>query len=171
RYVGSGGGDMVHQTSSGEPITGRDVIALLATLGVDLGILAMAVLNPPAFAAGPVNVDALARAHERLHLANAAVVQDLTKAIETAIKRAPGEDADFEWVRRHFIHHNGASYFVIPNLYNVGDDKKEELRALAMNQLAGIFSDLKLVRALTPRELKRFGKEENRPSYSDLTQY
>src|SRR5262249_45526602 len=34
-----------------------------------------------------------------------------------------------------------------------------------------VFSDLKLVRALTPRELKSFGKEENRPSYSDLTQY
>jgi hypothetical protein len=168
RYVGSGGRDFVQQTANGEQITGRDVIALLATLGIDLGILAMALL---ARSPARPREDALFGAEARIYHANPRVVEDLKTAIQTATRRAPGEDADFEWVRRHFIHHNGASYFVIPNLYNVGDDKKEELRALAMNQLAGIFSDLKLIRALTPRELKRFGKEENRPSYSDLSQY
>jgi len=171
RYVGSGGKATVNQTTkNGEPITGRDVIALLATIGIDLGIFAMGLLARSQYVP-TLRQDALYRADARLHQANPRIVEDLTKAIETATKRAPGEDANFEWVRQHFIHHNGASYFVIPNLYNVGDDKKEELRALAMNQLAGIFSDLKLVRALTPRELKRFGKEESRPSYSDLTQY
>jgi predicted Ser/Thr protein kinase len=34
------------------------------------------------------------------------------------------------------------------------DSRKEELRALAMNQLAGVFDDLKLVRALTKKELE-----------------
>ena len=174
RYVGSGGRDTVHQTASGDPITGRDVIALLATLGVDLGIFAMALLNPPAYSTRRLQRDALADAHNRLHLPNDEIVRHLTEAIQTAVARAPGEDADFEWVRKHFIHHNGASYFVIPNLYSVEQDDKnkdEELRALAMNQLAGVLDDLKLVRALSPSELKRFGKEERRDSFSDLTPF
>jgi len=174
RYVGSGGRDAEHQTASGEPITGRDVIALLATLGVDLGILAMALLNPPRYQPSPPQRDALAAAHSRLHLPNDEIVRHLTDAIQTAVNRAPGDDTDFEWVRKHFIHHDGASYFVIPNLYSVEQDDKnkdEELRALAMNQLAGVLDDLKLVRALSPRELRKFGKEEERDSYSDLTPF
>ena len=174
RYVGSGGRDAEHQTASGEPITGRDVIALLATLGVDLGILAMALLNPPRYQPSTPQRDALAAAHSRLHLPNDEIVRHLTDAIQTAVNRAPGDDTDFEWVRKHFIHHDGASYFVIPNLYSVEQDDKnkdEELRALAMNQLAGVLDDLKLVRALTPRELRKFGKEEERDSYSDLTPF
>jgi hypothetical protein len=169
RYVASGGKDSFHRTASGVPITGRDVIALLATLGVDLGILAMALLNPPP--TGPVRRDALAANEARLRLPTATVVEHLTRAIHTAIARAPGEDANFEWVRRHFIHHNGTSYFVIPNLYHSGQDKIEELRALAMNQLTGVFADLALVRALTPSELMRLGKEEQRDSYSSLTPF
>lgn len=169
RYVASGGKESFHRTSSGLPITGRDVIALLATLGVDLGIFAMALLNPPRDA--PVRRDALAANEARLRLPTAAVVGHLRRAIQTAIARSPGDDANFEWVRRHFIHHNGTSYFVIPNLYHSGQDKIEELRALAMNQLAGVFADLHLVRALTPSELKRLGKEEQRDSYSSLTPF
>jgi hypothetical protein len=174
RYVGSGGKDTLHQTANGEPITGRDVIALLATLGVDLGIFAMALLNPPKYRPSELPQDALAAAHNRLHLPNDEIVRHLTEAIQTAVDRAPGEHADFEWVRKHFIHHNGASYFVIPNLYSVEQEdknKEEELRALAMNQLAGVLDDLKLVRALSPSELQRFGKEERRDSYSDLTPF
>jgi hypothetical protein len=129
----------------------------------------MALLNPPA--TGPVRRDALAANEARLHLPTAAVVDHLTGAIQTAIARAPGDDANFEWVRRHFIHHNGSSYFVIPNLYHIGHDKKEELRALAMNQLTGVFADLKLVRPLTVSEYKRLGKEEERESYSSLAPF
>jgi hypothetical protein len=169
QFVASGGKETFHRTATGEPITGRDVIALLATLGIDLGIFAMAALNPPA--SGPVRRDALAANEARLRLPTAAVVEHLSRAIETAIARAPGDDANFEWVRRHFIHHNGSSYFVIPNLYHCGQDKAEELRALAMNQLAGVFADLNLVRALTRSELKRLGKEEERDSYSSLTPF
>jgi hypothetical protein len=168
RYVASGGKEDLHRTASGEPITGRDVIALLATIGVDLGILAMALLNPPATA--PIRRDALAANDALLNMPSAAVVEHLTRAIQTAIARA-GEDADFEWVRRHFIHHDGASYFVIPNLYHAGSDKKEELAALAMNQLAGVFADLKLVRALKPSEYKWLGREEQRNSYSNLAPF
>ncbi|MBO0755203.1 MAG: hypothetical protein J2P54_05050 [Bradyrhizobiaceae bacterium] len=173
-FIRSGGSDTVHQTASGEPITGRDVIALLATVGVDFGILAMTLLNPPGYNPGRLPRDALARAHQRLHLPNAEVAQHLTEAIQTAVARAPGDDADFEWIRKHFIHHNGASYFVIPNLYSVEQNdknKEEELRALAMNQLAGVLDDLKVVRALTPRELRRLGREELRDSFSDLTPF
>ena len=168
RYVASGGKEDFHRTASGEPITGRDVIALLATIGVDLGILAMALLNPPATA--PIRRDGLAANDALLNRPSPQVIEHLTQAIQTAIARA-GDDADFEWVRRHFIHHNGASYFVIPNLYHAGSDKKEELAALAINQLAGVFADMKLVRALKPSEYKWLGKEERRNSYSNLAPF
>src|SRR5262249_61549353 len=60
----------------------------------------------------------------------------------------------------------------IPNLYSVDQaDKDEELRALAMNQLAGVLDDLKLVRGLSTFELRRFGREEMRDSYTDLTPF
>ena len=76
---------------------------------------------------------------------------------------------DLDWVRRHFLHHGACSYFVIPNLYGVDhEDEQEKLRALAINQLAGVLADLHLVRPLTPSELKGFGKEETRRSVSDL---
>jgi hypothetical protein len=167
-YVISGGGDTGKRTASGEPVTGRDMIALLATIGVDLGLLALVALNPPAV--GPVRRDALAATQARLHLPMPSVIQHLTSAIETAIARAP--NADLEWVRRHLIHHGGASYFVIPNLYSVDKtDQDEERRALAMNQLAGVLDDLELVRALSKHELRRFGRDEMRDSYTDLTPF
>lgn len=167
-YIFSGGVQPANWTAGGEPITGRDLIALLATLGIDLGLFALTVLNPPA--AGPIRRDGLSASQARLHLPTVSVVKHLTSAIETAIARAPG--ADLEWVRRHFIHHDGSSYFTIPNLYSVDQENKdEEFRALAMNQLAGVLDDLKLVRALSASELKRFGREEMRDSYSDLTPF
>lgn len=165
-YLGSGG-NATATTASGQPITGRDMIALLATIGIDLGLFVLALLDPPA--AGPMRRDGLQRTLGELHQPSVSVMTQLAAAFETAIARAPG--ADLEWVRRHFVHHNGASYFVIPNLYSCDDNKDEELKGLAMNQLAGVFDDLKLVKALTTDELKRFGHEESRPSYSDLTPY
>lgn len=166
-YIFSGGQESGDHTTGGEPITGRDMIALLATIGIDIGLLALAALTPSA--RGPIREDGLAATQSEIHLPTDAVIQHLTTAMETAIARAP--DVDFEWIRRHFIHHDGSSYFVIPNLFSVHDDKKEELKALAMNQLAGVFDDLKLVRALSEKELKRFGEEERRSSYSDLNAY
>jgi len=167
-YVVSGGGETGKRTASGEPVTGRDMIALLATIGVDLGLLALVALNPPAV--GPVRRDALAATQARLHLLTPTVVRHLTNAIDTAIARAPG--ADLEWVRRHLIHHGGASYFVIPNLYSVDQENKdEEQRALAMNQLVGVLDDLELVRVLSKHELRGFGREEMRDSYTDLTPF
>jgi len=151
----------------GAGITGRDLIALLAAIGVDFGLLALMVLNPPA--TGPIRRDALTQTQARLHVPTPTVVRQLSAALETAIARAP--DADLEWVRRHLVHHRNTSYFVIPNLYSCQDDRKEELRALAMNQLAGVLDDLNLVVALTPKELERFGKEEERDSLSDLSLY
>jgi len=170
-YVVSGGTVKPSATAAGEPITGRDMIALLATIGIDLGLFVLALLDPPA--AAPVRRDALAGTQARIHLPTGPVIRQLEAAFQTAIKRAP--DVDIEWVRQHFLHHNGASYFVIPNLYGIPEDgpdsKKEELRALAMNQLAGVFDDLKLVTALTPEELIRFGREEERISLTDLNVY
>ena len=152
-------------TTSGEPITGRDLIALLATIGIDLGLLALAALNPPPAAAG--RRDGLARSHARLRLPSAAVVRQLSTAFRTAIARAPNVDLD--WMRRHFVHHGACSYFVIPNLYSVDSiDDQEQLRALAINQLAGVLADLHLIRPLTASELKRLGREETRSNMTNL---
>ena len=56
----------------------------------------------------------------------------------------------------HFIHHKRASYLVIPNLYSCDpNDEQEKSRALAMNQLAGVLSDLGLGALAQPRQLVR----------------
>jgi len=164
RYVFSGGRSTA-DTKTGELISGRDLIALLATIGIDLGLLAMAALNPPP--AAPGRRDGLAGSHARLRLPSAAVIHQLSAAFETAIAKAP--DANLDWVRRHFIHHEDCSYFVTPNLYSVGkEDEREELRALAINQLAGVLADLNLVRPLTASELKRFERDETRTRCGNL---
>src|SRR5207244_2862668 len=67
-------------TSAGEPISGRDLIALLATIGIDLGLLALAALNPPPAAAG--RRDGLSRSHARLRLPSAAVIRQLSTAFQ-----------------------------------------------------------------------------------------
>jgi hypothetical protein len=74
------------------------------------------------------------------------VIHQIREAIRTVLTRTDSA-AGIEWLRRHFIHHNKASYFVIPNLYSANaEDPKESQRALAINQLAGVLSDLDLVR-------------------------
>lgn len=146
------GGD----TGSGEPITGRDMIALLASIGIDLGLFALAALNPP-------------KAPPRRMSLSGAVKTQIRDAMQTAIARAP--NADMEWVRRHFIYHNHASYFVIPNLFSCDPENKDESsKALAMNQLAGVFDDLGLVRWPTPSEFKKLKQDETKQSMTDLTE-
>jgi hypothetical protein len=157
-------------TDTGEPITGRDLIALLATIGVDLGLLALAILNPPR---EPPSIRP-----------SGALRRQINEAIDTAIARA---GVDREWVRKHFIHHKRASYFVIPNLYSAGsddtmdpDEKAVEARqALALNQLAGVLSDLDLVEwprrgwrrvPLMRGELDRLKAEERKTSDTDLSE-
>ena len=170
-YIFSGGNvDVFGRTGGGEPITGRDLIALLATIGIDLGLLALAIVNPPREPPSIRPSGQLAR--------------QINDAIETAINRARQAGADREWVRRHFVHHNKRSYFVIPNLYSCNpDDKDEAARGVAINQLAGVLSDLKLIewptraRHLFGRplpgsssELDKLKDEESLPSTTDLTE-
>jgi hypothetical protein len=176
-YVASGGTVPFSHTTEGDPITGRDLIALLATIGVDLGLLALAILNPPPAAT-------LRPSGE--------VVHQIREAINTVIKRTDS-GVDLEWVRRHFLHHKRASYLVIPNLYSAGAQdaldadgrEKEVQRALALNQLAGVLADLDLVRwpkptpvwsrdwprfwKRKPNELELLKAEENKASGTDIT--
>jgi hypothetical protein len=163
-YIVSGGKDTGDADSTGgTPIDGRSLIALLATIGVDLGLLALTALNPPSIA--PLRRDALARSQAQIPHLTGTVIRQIAGAIETAIARAPG--ADLEWVRKHFIYHDGASYFIIPNLYSVAkDNKAEERRALAINQLGGVLSELDLVRTLSESELRRARQAEDRESRS-----
>lgn len=149
-------------TDEGEAITGRDLIALLATIGIDLGLLVLAMLNPPQ-EPPPVRPSSQLR-------------NQINDAIDTAVARAP--DADRDWVMRHFLHHNRASYLVIPNLASCDPKNVEEsAKALAMNQLAGVLSDLELVRwptkarpwLLQKSELQKLKAEEANASDTDLT--
>jgi hypothetical protein len=166
------GQSTIGRTDTGEPITGRDLIALLATIGVDLGLLALAILNPPR---EPPSIRP-----------SGALRRQINEAIDTAIASA---GVDREWVRKHFIHHQHTSYLVIPNLYSAGSDdgqdedekQVEARRALAMNQLAGVLSDLDLVESASPgrrpwgwhliwsTELDRLKAEERRTSSTDLS--
>jgi hypothetical protein len=156
-FVFTGGSEPGTQTQAGDPITGRDLIALLASIGVDFGLLVLSILNPPA---------------RRPEMAGDRRRQ-IQDAIATAIARAP--DADIEWVRRHFIYHKTHSYLVIPNLYS-SDTEKEGAKALAMNQLAGVLDDLNLVEwpkrgflGLGKTELQKLKQEEDQASDTDLT--
>jgi hypothetical protein len=160
-YIGSGGEVPDRHTSGGEPIGGRDLIALLATIGIDMGLLALAILNPPG---APSRMP---RGEEK---------RQIQAAIYTAINRTGGT---MEWVRRHFIYHRGVSYLVIPNLYSCDPNNEDECRkALAMNQLAGVLDDMNLVRWpqrgkwwLGRRgELDRLKAEEKLGSDTDLTE-
>ncbi len=120
------------------------MIALLATIGIDLGLLALAILNPPP---------------PESKRPSSAVVRQIRAAINTAIQRAPG--ANIEWVRRHFIYHRGGSYLVIPNLYSCDPKNEDECaKALAMNQLAGVLDDMDLVRWPQRRAGGRCAKDE-----------
>ncbi|RTL66298.1 MAG: hypothetical protein EKK41_18870 [Hyphomicrobiales bacterium] len=157
------------RTDGGEPITGRDLIALLATIGIDLGLLALAIVNPPR---EPPSIRPSGQ-----------LTRQINDAIQTAIDRAKEAGADREWVRRHFVHHNKRSYFVIPNLYSCNpDDKNEAARGVAINQLAGVLSDLKLINWPDPpmkigkfrvpgskSELDILKEEESHESTTDLT--
>lgn len=139
-----------------EPISGRDLIALLATLGIDLGLFALTVLNPPRT---PPNRDI-----------PGPLKRQIINAIQTAIRRAP--NANWEWIRQHFLHHKSASYLVIPNVYSCDSGRPgEQERALAMNQLAGVLEDMRLVKAMTGMQLRHLGRDEQRASYTDLTPY
>lgn len=153
-YLLSLGGVKTAWTAGGEPITGRDMIALLATLGIDLGLFALTALNPPKAPRKEFTGE------ER---------RQIEDAIRTAVARA--ENADMEWVRRHFVYHNKASYLVIPNLYSCNpDDPRESSRGLAMNQLAGVLDDMGIVRWPTPKELKALREQEIGGSTTDLTE-
>ena len=178
------GSDDGAKAKRAEPITGRDLIALLATLGIDLGLFALTVLNPPAT---PPN---------RNQLTGAEIVRT-RRAIRTALEPATmaSPDADLDWVRRHIFHHigtrsswvsrnvhdqlsskNTASFFVIPNLSAIpinapkGETQRpdEEQRGLAMNQVAGVLTDSDVIRALSEKELKHARDEMKRQSKTRL---
>lgn len=166
RFVSTGFGLFAGEADNDrQPLTGRDLIALLATIGIDLGLFALAILNPPH---GELSQEGLKEAHARIKVPTEQVARHISDAMKTATSRI---SADFEWVRMHFLHHRDASYFVIPNLYSVeAKDQEEAKRAVAMNQLAGVLSDLDVVRWPTKEELETLKKEEANTSSTDLTE-
>jgi hypothetical protein len=153
RYVFSGGNVAMGRTDTGEPITGRDLIALLATIGIDLGLLALAIVNPPKQLPIRFGGDQ---------------ARQVAGAIDTALSRAK---VDHHWLQGHFIHHRDGSYLVIPNLYAADSANEDEAaRALAMNHLAGVLTDLQLLRWPTSKEGKALREEEGASSTTDLSE-
>ncbi len=141
------------RTDGGEPITGRDLIALLATIGIDLGLLALAIVNPPR---EPPSIRPSGQ-----------LTRQINEAIQTAIARARTTKAREDWLLCHFVHHDNRSYFVIPNLYSCDpNDENENTRAIAINQLAGVLSDLKLIH--WPKPARKIGKWQLPWSKSEL---
>lgn len=181
-YASFGIGSDSKTKSKAESFSGRDLIAFLATLGIDLGLFALTVLNPPVT---PPNRNTLTLSE----------IGRTRKAIYTAISSAEDDDKEvtLEWVRRHIIHHigshsqwmsrgvhdslhadNTASFLVIPNLGSIpngGDEqasRREERRALALNQVAGVLTDNNLVRGLSDKELKVALDESKRKARTRL---
>ena len=104
------------QSSTGEAITGRDLIALLATIGIDLGLLALAALNPPP--AEPGRRDGLAGSHARLRLPSPTghpTTQPRHLRRPFPVRRT----STWTGCGDTFLHHGACSYFVIPNIYSV----------------------------------------------------
>lgn len=176
----------VKRTGS-EGFSGRDLIAFLATLGIDLGLFALTVLNPPVT---PPNRNTLTPVE----------IARTRQSIRTAISSAEDDDTDvnLEWVRRHVVHHighygrramvmspglydvvsaeNTAAFLVIPNLGSIpagtaaggAPNRREERRALALNQVAGVLTDAKLIRALSDNELNFARKESKQKARTRL---
>lgn len=208
-------------TSSGQPITGRDLIALLAAVGVDLGLFALTVLNPPP--------------PPRL---SSDIETEMRRAIRVALGRTSdhgsGKNKSLEWLKKHIFHHKDRAYLVVPNFYSClnkeiiqgadleelvvwaeytgetpkKDDKpsaappsgsrelatmadtpkteRDKLRdrlisdllkeveedeaqnGQALNLLAGVLVDVKLIEFLSKRELETAQKEETRESLSTV---
>jgi hypothetical protein len=155
-------------TATGQSIGGRDMIALLATIGIDLGLFVLALLDPPRTT--PNRWEGLRSEAQNIRQVSEQTKRQIREAIDTAISRNPS--ITLAWVHGHFIHHNGSSYYVIPNLFRVDQSNQDEQqRAVAMNQLAGVFSDMKLIACMGEKELKEAGKEEARASYTDLNAF
>ncbi|MEO1695479.1 MAG: hypothetical protein AAFR55_09605, partial [Pseudomonadota bacterium] len=148
--------------------SGRDLIALLATIGIDFGLLALTIFNPPAKGVQGIPPDA--RRHIRRALARA---RNTSRADGTTIW---GDiDRPSDWIRLHFVHHRRKSYLVIPNLYSTEPNSDERLRAVVLNKLAGVLDDLRVVRWPAPKpriafwrksELERLAAEEAEPTSS-----
>ena len=145
-------------------VTGRDLIALIAALGVDLGLLALAVINPPSL--DRARKDAFERDVARVSLVNQTVINELARAVRVAIRNVPG--LSFEIVRMHFIAHKGEAFMVTPNIYRCDSSNREEIRrGIAMNQVAGVLDEYKLIRPFTEKERKRYWNEDPRRIATD----
>ena len=115
----------IDHTSSGDPVKNRDMMALLASLALNLGLFLLALKNPmPAAlpAGGSRGAPGIATRPTGA-LSQPSVLRHIASALHTALERAPG--TDLEWLRRHFVHHAGTTYFVIPNLSAVQEQTRD----------------------------------------------
>ena len=147
--------------------TGRDLTALLAAVGVDVGLFVLAILNPPLLGRG--GQTAFGRNVANMTLPSPTVSEELARAFRIAIHNVP--DLSYDKVRMHFIAHRGRAYLVTPNIYRCDEsDNAEVRRGIAMNQVAGVLDEYGLVRPLSERQRKKFWQADpRRISESKLT--
>lgn len=194
-YLGAMVGYLMGQDApseiEGQGVTGRDLIALLAAIGVDLGLFVLTVLNPPP--APRLSPDA---------------EEEIKRAIGVTLERS---SKDLEWLKKHLFHHKDAAYLVVPNYYSCLNEKviasaedhelalwaeakapdqeasadaKEEWRkkvrgrlteevdgdelqrGQALNLFAGVLVDIDLIKLLNETELQRALADEKRLSLS-----
>ena len=176
--------------TEGQGVTGRDLIALLAALGVDLGLFALTALNPPP-ARLPISVEA-----------------EVKRAVSVTMNRT---GKDLTWIKKHLFAHGDRVYFAIPNYYSclneasiakAEDDElirwgevsekeraeqgwqevvrgklRDEIdgdeldRGQALNLLAGVLAASRLIRLLKERELEKARADEERRSQSIMPRF
>ncbi len=132
-------------TGEGEPITGRDLIALLATIGVDLGLLVLAILNPPT-GREPRRLKVLATSKSRMP-SNAPQWRSGSRTGRRNRPRLGASRISSTTTRRPT---SSFPTFTARGEALSKDDTDEQAKleaekALAMNQLAGVLSDLDLI--------------------------
>ncbi len=145
-------------TDAGEALGQRDLIALLAAVGVDFGLLVLAVVNPPRAQTG--RMGAFQREVAGIRLASDEVIDELAHSFCAAINNST---VSFAMLQRHLVTHDGRSYFVAPNLYRCDDANTAELEnGVAINQIIGVLDEYEIIRPLTPSDRAKMWREDPR---------
>ncbi|MEO1329557.1 MAG: hypothetical protein AAFW46_07840 [Pseudomonadota bacterium] len=153
-----------------EQLGQRDLIALLAAVGVDLGLLVLAVVNPPRAETG--RTGAFQREVAGVRIASDEVIEELARSFHAAIRDS---DLTLSMLQRHFVAHQGHAYLVAPNLYRCGyGDDGEATRGVAINQVIGVLDEYGIIQPMRPGVRAKMWKDDPRrisiEHYKDLPQ-
>lgn len=154
---------------SAAAFSGRDFIALLATIGLDLALFVLAIMERGHLSSRS-EAPAMVSMVDYSRMTRNPDQVSLEQVLRAALDLMPANT--LQWIRWHLVHHDGYDYFVFPNLYAVSmTDEREKKLAMTLNQVAGVLHNMKVVRPLTQRQLRKLGKAEQRVSDTGLAQH